>query len=62
VINCKSQVCTAKHLSFDGLLLCKFIIQFAGERNFKISEHLAKSQAKWLIVYTFALKDAELTR
>jgi len=27
-----------------------YIIQFAGERIFKIGEHLAKLQAKWLIV------------
>ena len=45
-----------------------FITQFAGERIFKISEHLAKLQAEWLIMpeanlpYTFVLKDAELAR
>ena len=27
-----------------------FIVQSAGERIFKIGEHLAKLQAKWLIV------------
>jgi len=32
------------------LLHSKFIIQFAGERNYKISDHLVKLQAKWLIV------------
>jgi len=34
-----------------------FIIQSAGERIFKIGQHLAKLQAKWLIVYStqFAL-------
>jgi len=49
-INDKSQDSTAKHLSFDGLLHCTFITQFAGERIFKIGEYLAKIQAKWLIV------------
>jgi len=49
-INDKSQGSIAKHLSYGGF-------QFAGERIFKIGEHLAKFQAKWLIVsYTpFAL-------
>jgi len=50
VINNKSQRSIAKHLSHDGLLHYKYIIQFAGERIFKICEHLAKLQAKWLIV------------
>jgi len=50
VINDKSQDSTAKHLNCDVLLHCKFITQFAGERIFKISEHLAKLRAKWLIV------------
>ena len=50
VINDKSKGSIAKHLSCDGLRRYKFIIQFAGERIFKISEHLAKLQAKWLIV------------
>jgi len=59
-INDKSQGNTEKHLSYDGLLHYTHIIQFAGERIFKIGEHLAKLgglQAKWLIVsYTqFAL-------
>jgi len=49
VINDKSQGTVAKHLSWDGLLHYKFIIQFADERIFKIGEHLAKLQAKWLI-------------
>ena len=56
----------AKHLYWDGLLHCKFITQFAGERILKVNEHLAKLQAKWLIEsylpYTFVLKDAELAR
>jgi len=38
----------AKHLSES--LYYTFIIQSAGERIFKIGEHLAKLQAKWLIV------------
>jgi len=50
VTNDKSLGTVAKHLSWDGLLHYKFIIQFAGERIFEIGEHLAKSQAKWLIV------------
>jgi len=50
VINDKSQGSIAKHLSYDGLLRYKYIIQFAGERIFQICEHLAKLQAKWLIV------------
>jgi len=41
-INDKSQDSTVKHLSCDGLLHYKFIIQFVGERIFKIGEHLAK--------------------
>jgi len=48
-INYKSQGSVAKHLSCDGLLHYKFIIQFAAERIFKIGEHLAKLQAKGLI-------------
>jgi len=67
VINEKSQDSIAKHVSWDGLLHYKFIIQFAGERIFRIDKHLAKLQAKWLIVwphlpYTFVLKDAEVAR
>ena len=50
VINDKSQDSTAKHLSYDGSLHYKFVNHFAGERIFKIHEHLAKLQAKWLIV------------
>jgi len=42
VINDKSQGSTIKHLSCDGLLHYKFIIQFAGEEIFKIGEHLVK--------------------
>ena len=53
VINDNSQDSTAKHLSYDGLLHCKFVSNHAvhaGERIFKIREHLAKLQAKWLSV------------
>jgi len=46
VINDKSQGSIAKHLSCDGLLHYKYIIQFAGERTFEIGKHLAKLQAK----------------
>jgi len=62
VINDKSQYSTAKHLSYDGLLHYKFVNHCAREGIFKIREHLAKLQAKWLIVSykTFVLKDAEL--
>ena len=55
VINDKSQDSTAKHLSYDGLLHYKFVSHCAGKRIFKIREHLAKLQAKWLIV-SFALR------
>jgi len=50
VIDDKSQESTAKHLSYDGLLHYKFVNHCAGERIFKICEHLAKLQAKWLIM------------
>ena len=50
VINDKSQDSTAKHLSYDVLLHYKFVSHCAGEKFFKISEHLAQLQAKWLIV------------
>ena len=50
VINDKSQDSTAKHLSYDELLDYKFVSNYAGERIFKICEHLAKLQAKWLSV------------
>ena len=50
VINDKSQNSTAKRLRCDELLYYTFIIQSAGERIFKIGEHLAKLQAKWLLV------------
>ena len=49
-INDKSHGSTATNLKCDELLYNTFIIHFAGERNFNIGEHLAKLQAKWLIV------------
>jgi len=49
-MNDKSRDSTAKQLSYDKLLHCKFINQFAGERIFKVGEHLVKLQAKRLIV------------
>ena len=66
MINDKSQNSTAKHFSYDGLLHYKFVSHCASKRIFKIREHLAKLQAKWLIVLhpirlkTLVLKDAEL--
>jgi len=50
VINDKSKDSTAKHLSYDGLLYYKSVNHCAGEKMFKIREHMAKLQAKWLIV------------
>jgi len=55
VINDESQHSIARHLSYDGLLHYKFVNHCASERIFKIREHLAKLQAKWLIV-SFALR------
>jgi len=49
-INDKWQSSIAKHLTCDGLLHYKYVSQFAGERTFKIGEHLAKLQAKRLTV------------
>jgi len=56
-INDESQRSIAKHLRHDELLYYTFIIHSAGERIFKIGEHLAKLQRKSLTVsYTpFAL-------
>jgi len=50
VINDKSQGSIAKNLKSDESLYYTFITQSASERIFKIDEHLAKLQAKWLIV------------
>ena len=49
-INDESQDSIAKNLKCDELLYYTFIIHSAGERIFKIGEHLAKLQAKWLTV------------
>ena len=48
VIDDKSQGSIAKHLRSDelGLLYDAFIIQSAGERIFKIGQHLAMLQAE----------------
>ena len=56
-INDESQGSIAKNLRCDELIYYTFIIYSAGERIFKIGEHLAKLRAKWLTVsYTlFAL-------
>ena len=47
-INDESQGSIAKNC--DKLLYYTFINHSAGERIFKIGEHLAKLQAKWLTV------------
>ena len=56
-INDESQGSIAKNLRCDELLYYTFIIHSAGERIFKIGEHLVKLRAKSLTVsYTpFAL-------
>jgi len=67
-INDESQGNTAKNLRCDKSLYYTFIIHSAGERIFKIGEHLAKLRAKSLTVSythspcTFVLKDADLAR
>ena len=45
-----NQDSTDKHLSYDRLLHYTFIIHFSDKRIVNIGEHLAKLQAKWLIV------------
>ena len=68
VINDKLQGGIAKHLKNDELIYYAFITQSAGERIFKIGEHLAKLQANWWLLHaphshcTFVLKDADLVR
>ena len=47
-INDKSQGSIAKNLRCNEVLYYTFIIHSAGERIFKIGEHLAKLQAKSL--------------
>jgi len=59
VINNKSQDSIAKHLRNNELLYYTFINQSAGERIFKIGEHLAKLQAKWLL-FRFALLSSKM--
>jgi len=66
-INDESQGSITKNLRCDELLYYKFIIHSAGERIFKIGEHLAKLRAKSLSVsntsfafHFFVLKDADL--
>jgi len=49
-INDESQGSIAKNLRCDKLLYYTFIIHSAGERIFKIGEHLAKLQVKSLTV------------
>ena len=47
VINDKSKGNIAKHLRNGELIYYTFITESAGERIFKIGEHLVKLQAKW---------------
>jgi len=47
IINDKSKGSIAKHLKNDELVYYTLITQSAGERIFKIGEHLVKLQAKW---------------
>jgi len=67
-INNESQGSIAKNFRCDGSLYYTFIIYSAGERIFKIGEHLAKLRAKSLTVsytpfaFTFVLKHADLAR
>ena len=67
-INDESQGSIAKNFRCDESLYYTFIIHSAGERIFKIGEHLAKlGQNRWLchILHspcTFVLKHADLTR
>jgi len=57
----KLQDRTAMHLSCDGSLYYKFVNHCAGERIFKVDEHLAKIQAKWLIVSYAAIRVRHLS-
>ena len=56
-INDESQDSIAKNLRCDELLHYTFIIHSAGERIFKIGEHLAKLRAKSLncVIYPICL-------
>jgi len=61
VINDKSQGNIAKNLSWDDLLHCKFITQFAGDRIFLNRQTFGEVAGKMInSPYTFELKDAEL--
>jgi len=46
-INDESQGSIAKNLRYDEVFCYTFVTHSAGERNFKIGEHLAKLRAKW---------------
>jgi len=48
-INDESQGSIAKNLRYDELLYYTFITHSAGERIFKIGEHLAKLRAKFAL-------------
>jgi len=52
VINDECQDSIAKHLSCDGLLHYKYIIQFVRERIFKIDKHLAHFQENGRLCHT----------
>ena len=67
-INDESQGSIAKNSRCNELFYYTFITHSAGERIFKIGEHLAKLRAKSLTVsytpfaFIFVLKDADLAR
>ena len=50
VINDKQQGSIAKHFRCAELLYYTLITQSAGERIFKVGEHLANLQTNWLIL------------
>ena len=54
-INDETQGNIAKNLRCDELIYYTFVIHSAGERIFKIGEHLAQLWAKSLTVIPFAL-------
>ena len=59
-INDESQGSIARNLRCDELVYYTFIIHSAGERIFKIGEHVAKLRTK--SPCSFVLKDADLAR
>ena len=68
-INDESQGSIARNLRCDEKHYYTFITHSAGERIFKIGEHLAKLRARSLTIChiphspcTFVLKDADLAR